>query len=133
MKAKVVRDHEKRFEAEARRANLLPVQCAEARCHRKAAPGFSRCGVHTRGWVGAGRDYGSAWPRIRASVLAREPDCRICGRSAVTVDHIVPKARGGTDDESNLRPLCRVHAAEKDLNDRVTGQKIARARRGGDR
>ena len=35
---------------------------------------------------------------------------RICGSSyQVQIDHIVPKALGGTDDASNLRALCRNH------------------------
>ncbi len=34
----------------------------------------------------------------------------ICGsRYQVQIDHIVPKALGGTDDPSNLRVLCRQH------------------------
>jgi 5-methylcytosine-specific restriction protein A len=70
-----------------------------------------------RGWAASRRGsrhergYGSAWVQLRARVLAREPLCRICraaGRAviAATVDHIVPKHLGGTDDESNLQPLC---------------------------
>lgn len=35
---------------------------------------------------------------------------RVCGsRYQVEVDHIIPKAHGGTDDPSNLRCLCRKH------------------------
>ena len=31
------------------------------------------------------------------------------------VDHIIPKAEGGTDDESNLQSLCKpCHAAKTD-------------------
>jgi hypothetical protein len=33
--------------------------------------------------------------------------CAICGTyQRPTVDHIVPRSRGGTDDPANLRPLC---------------------------
>lgn len=33
--------------------------------------------------------------------------CTICGdRDDIEVDHIVPVAKGGTNDESNLQPLC---------------------------
>jgi 5-methylcytosine-specific restriction protein A len=44
-------------------------------------------------------------------VLEAEPLCRTCaetGRAvvAVTVDHIIAKALGGTDDQDNLQPLC---------------------------
>ena len=34
--------------------------------------------------------------------------CLACGRSdvALTVDHVVPLSRGGTDTEDNIQPLC---------------------------
>jgi 5-methylcytosine-specific restriction enzyme A len=60
------------------------------------------------------RGYGSGWDRLRLSILAR--DCHICqcpeclgGQKAVRVathvDHIKPKAHGGTDDPANLRAV----------------------------
>ena len=33
--------------------------------------------------------------------------CVKCGKPADTIDHIVPVSRGGTNDTSNLQPLCR--------------------------
>jgi hypothetical protein len=33
--------------------------------------------------------------------------CQLCGRPAQEVDHIRPRMARGTDDPSNLRPLCR--------------------------
>lgn len=40
--------------------------------------------------------------------------CQVCqGRGAFAVDHIVPKARGGTDSDANLRAICkRCHDAK---------------------
>lgn len=39
-----------------------------------------------------------------------EKSGRVCGsRHQVEIDHILPKALGGTDDSSNLRCLCRQH------------------------
>ena len=36
-----------------------------------------------------------------------EEPCVICGdRGDIEIDHIVPVARGGGSDESNLQPLC---------------------------
>lgn len=56
----------------------------------------------------AARGYGYAWQQIRAAVLAHEPICRGCrARRATEVDHIIPLKRGGTNDLSNLQPLCR--------------------------
>ena len=57
--------------------------------------------------------YGSEWKRLRLQVLKR--DCHICqceacrkvGRvkPANEVDHIVPKAKGGTDSLSNFQAI----------------------------
>lgn len=45
------------------------------------------------------------WRQVRAAVLAASDICWICGRpGADTVDHIVPRAQGGTDHPTNLRP-----------------------------
>ena len=60
----------------------------------------------------AERGYDAAWQRLRARVAAEEPYCRLClaaGRRTPTehIDHIKPKAAGGTDDRDNLRGLCR--------------------------
>ena len=61
------------------------------------------------------RGYGANWQKIRSSVLAETPLCadpfefhaneeRV--ELAAEVDHIVPKAKGGTDDPENLQALC---------------------------
>lgn len=48
-----------------------------------------------------------AWSRLRDSVLRAEPICRVCHvRAAVTVDHIQQRVHGGSDEPSNLMPLC---------------------------
>lgn len=64
----------------------------------------------------ARRGYGHDWRKARGAILKDNPLCRACfGRGYITpatqVDHIVPKAKGGTDERSNLQPLCaRCHA-----------------------
>lgn len=50
---------------------------------------------------------GTKWQRTRARVLARDNHtCGYCGQEASTVDHVIAKANGGTDDESNLISCC---------------------------
>lgn len=63
------------------------------------------------------RGYGAAWQRIAKAVLARHRRlhgdmCPGWQRPAhpatdLTVDHWIPKAKGGTDDPENLTVLCR--------------------------
>ena len=55
--------------------------------------------------------YGRAWKRIRDRYVEAHPLCEECmnqGRmtQATEVHHILPLARGGTHDESNLMALC---------------------------
>ena len=59
------------------------------------------------------RGYGRTWEKLAALVLAAEPLCRLCGNPAECVDHIVARNRGGTDELSNLQPLCnQCHSAK---------------------
>ena len=101
--------------------------CAFPSCPTLVAKG--RCRAHAkRPWMHAlpsrhARGYGAAWDRTRAEVLVEEPVCRLCARPSTTVDHIVPKVRGGTDARVNLRGLCREHQQSK------SGREGAEARR----
>lgn len=67
--------------------------------------------------------YGAAWQRQRAATLRAEPLCRMClsaGRTvaATVVDHIQPLEDGGTNEQSNLQPLCkRCHDSVKTPRD----------------
>lgn len=59
------------------------------------------------GW-GSGRG-GRPWRRIRAAILLRDNyTCQACGlvTQQLEVDHIVNRARGGSDDDGNLQALC---------------------------
>lgn len=102
--------------------HMPPRACTRPACGGRVRAGVcDRCGNQrrrsarrlddTRGSAHA-RGYGRRWRRIRDSVLHREPLCRACGAegrttAAVHVDHIVSKRRGGTDERSNLQPLCQ--------------------------
>jgi 5-methylcytosine-specific restriction protein A len=70
-------------------------------------------GSHSRGFP----------TRTRIRILRRDPICRAClSAPSVEADHIIPKAEGGTDDESNGQGLCEpCHTAK-------TKAEIARAR-----
>ncbi len=65
------------------------------------------------------RIQGRPWEEIRQRVLkAHDYLCVRCAQSkfprmAQEVDHIVPLEQGGSNDDSNLQPLCAPHHAEK--------------------
>lgn len=78
------------------------------------------------------RGYSAGWKKIRDAVLAEEPNCRECkaaGRlvRAIQVDHIVRRRDGGTDERSNLRPLClQCHGRKTALYDGAFGNPVKR-------
>ena len=70
------------------------------------------------------RGYGWEWQKLRLALLAAEPLCRLCTEAgkiveATCIDHVVPKVQGGTDDPSNLRPLCALCNARKSVADKA--------------
>lgn len=51
-------------------------------------------------------------PKQRFRILNRDGHrCQLCGRRApdveLEIDHIIPRSKGGTDFDTNLRALCR--------------------------
>jgi 5-methylcytosine-specific restriction endonuclease McrA len=51
--------------------------------------------------------YRRAVPVTRRGVLRRDAHrCGYCGRAAATIDHIVPRSRGGSDTWANLVACC---------------------------
>jgi 5-methylcytosine-specific restriction enzyme A len=70
------------------------------------------------------RGYGAEWRDVRVAHLARSPWCQVCGRAGSVVDHIIPRAAGGTDDPSNLQTLCaRCHGQKTARHDGGFGNK----------
>ena len=114
----------------SRRRSLAP-------CAHRGCPTLTRdtyCDVHKpEPWAGRRgfEGYKGDWLRIRAQVLHEEPFCRMCGRPSTTVDHIVPRARGGTDERSNLQALCNGCRRRKDAADAAEGRRLAREARQG--
>ena len=78
---------------------------------------WSKESRHTRG-------YGSAWTKLRETIIKRDFGlCQQCKREGrlnpyrkgqgFAVDHIIPKAQGGTDEPSNVELICPEHHARK--------------------
>ena len=60
------------------------------------------------------RGYGPTWRRRAKQIIRLNPACIDCGSTDdLTVDHIIPKARGGTDEPENLATRCRTHNSSK--------------------
>lgn len=69
------------------------------------------------------RGYGRAWDKLRLVVLARDKHlCQPCRRAsritaAEAVDHIIPKAKGGSDELANLEAICTPCHRDKSMAD----------------
>ena len=56
----------------------------------------------------------SARKRFRRSILDEWPECAYCGRKhPTTLDHVVPRAKGGSQDRKNLIGACGACNLEK--------------------
>lgn len=101
--------------------------CMQSGCPRPAVA-RGRCAEHAaqvtaRIEQGRGnsteRGYGYGWQQRRAAFLKANPWCVVCGEKATDADHIVPKAMGGTDDDSNLQPMCHKHHSAKTMRESI--------------
>jgi len=61
------------------------------------------------------RGYDQKWRRIRAAYLKAHPLCSYprCTEPATDVDHVKPRAQGGSDEWANLQGLCHPHHSLK--------------------
>lgn len=100
----------------------LPGTPTAAKLH--TSTGAERGGDSSMAWPTTSRQsrgYGAAWTKLRLRILARDKHlCQPCIKAtpkrihtATHVDHIVPKAKGGTDDEINLQAIAAECHAEK--------------------
>ncbi len=86
--------------------------CPEPYCakHKAAHPAWRSRGKERQ--TSTQRGYGRRWQLLRRYILDRDKGlCQPCRRGdlvvvATEVDHIVPKSKGGTDDETNLQAIC---------------------------
>jgi 5-methylcytosine-specific restriction protein A len=106
--------------------------CTHPGCSVLVSKGH-RCDKHLKpkhGWqedrgTNKERGYGWTWTERRQRVLRRDNYlCQECSRhnrvtAANEVDHIVPKAIGGTDDSNNLQSLCVPCHQAKTLKERT--------------
>jgi 5-methylcytosine-specific restriction endonuclease McrA len=69
-------------------------------------------GISSSQWVllmSALKDNGSTskWRKIRQRILQRDGyTCQHCGQEGNSVDHIISRVHGGSDDDWNLQTLC---------------------------
>ncbi|WP_372570373.1 HNH endonuclease [Ruegeria jejuensis] len=86
-------------------------------------PGWHSTSRHERG-------YGYEWVKRRDRILARDGYlCQPCLRKgrptpAQEVDHIIPKAQDGTDDDKNLQSICTPCHKAKTKAENSTKQQI---------
>lgn len=88
--------------------------CSQPGCPELVTAG--RCASHTPARpTAAHRGYDSAWQRLRARYLSNHYLCMVdqCYATASDVDHVLPRALGGSDDERNLQALCSTHHKRK--------------------
>lgn len=114
--------------------NRAPRPCRVAGCAELTTEKHGFCARHRREdrqrWdeereSAARRGYGARWRRLRLLFLRRHPLCVDPfglheGRpvAATDVDHVLPKAKGGTDAWENLQPLCHSCHSRKSIEDR---------------
>jgi 5-methylcytosine-specific restriction endonuclease McrA len=86
---------------------MIPRACVI--CGATSVPGTSRCIRHPKAKLSRHRQY----RKLREQLLAAHPSCHLCGGSFTdpadppVLDHVIPRAHGGTDHPSNLKPAHR--------------------------
>ncbi len=91
------------YDADSTRALKCPGCFTVAKQKRNSPPGRPSA---------AARGYGAEWRKLSEQVTKGKTHCPRCGEpyttgNPATADHVIPKARGGTDELSNLVDCCR--------------------------
>ena len=111
----------------------IPRACRKQGCAATTTERHGYCLAHQnegwrvfqRGLSRQARGYGGAWDARRKRVMERDRHlCQAClkkglATTARTVDHIIPKAHGGTDADGNLQSLCYPCHASKTARERL--------------
>lgn len=85
-----------------------------AKFYNKAYDNFSRDKLSAKFYSSV------AWKKARARVIIEEPFCRVCGKKADVIDHIIPIKSGGSKlARKNLQSLCHKCHNQKTLNDEI--------------
>ena len=94
----------------------LPRSCAYPGCP-EVVTGATRCPTHA---VSNTKRTGSRARKVAAKMKAAQPWCTYCGSpgsedNPLTIDHIIPLTRGGTNARENLTVACyRCNRAKSD-------------------
>ena len=100
----------------------------ETHADKNTANNYSGWERHNKGKSRHQRGYGSTWNKQRAVALKRDDYlCQNCLTEkrvipADSVDHIVNKANGGTDELSNLVSLCTPCHKRKTQQESIRGR-----------
>jgi 5-methylcytosine-specific restriction enzyme A len=110
----------------------IPKACRVRGCPATTTDPDGYCDAHkgeswnryTAGKSRQQRGYGTEWDKLRPLILKRDKyQCQECRRNgryvpANNVDHVIPKAQGGTDNPDNLQTLCDACHASKTAKER---------------
>ena len=104
--------------------------CGQPGCPAIAIPGIGRCEAHQpKPWARPGVHHagGRRWQETRRRIFARDGHrCVYCHGPAEVVDHVLARAAGGTDDDSNLAASCKPCNEQKRKQEARAGRGLGR-------